>query len=133
MKISQVNYNTPTFNGKILTKGKWPVELKQAFEENQGLFSEFADQGYDVVARLSKSRASKNSFNFTKGDLLYKIKLSFLKENSIISKILDFLHLLPRLGFTKHFHSLFGNRRCLDTEHLDRFRDKFETYYKLFG
>ena len=49
MNISQINnVSNPSFNGKIITKGQWSVDLKKAFLEN-GEVKKLAESNKDIL------------------------------------------------------------------------------------
>ncbi len=107
MNVLTINQNT-NFQGKAIAKGKkWTPELKQAFENCEYL-KNFMD-GYNIVGRISTRKASGKNIAHEKGQTLYRIKMSLVKESSKLAEFLDRLHLLKRVKLTQSYHSEQGN------------------------
>lgn len=121
MQILPISTNQPSFNGNITLKGNWPERLENSFLNNELIKDMFSK--YDVVARLSTKKAPVSNLHHHKGQKLYKIRFSFLKENSKFDKILDSLHLKTRHPMTCNYHSEMGTEFCMDKMHLDRVLD----------
>ncbi len=126
MNITPINSITPTFNGKIIKKG---FSCSQSIDN---AFNQFADikplaDSQDVVARLSSRKVYKTrDRNHFPGQTVYKLKFSFLKENSKLDKIKDFLGLIPRYSLTKHYHSECGLVNRFSKEYADRLENRIK-------
>ncbi|MBR1372963.1 hypothetical protein IJ556_00750 [bacterium] len=111
--------NQNSFQGRLIMikPNKWPDTLLYTMERNQDLFKKLTD-GYDVVVRLSKRTSHSEDLNHYRGQKLYKIKISLVKEGSKIAKFLDSLHLLPRRGMTYSYHSEAGAKHSITPERI---------------
>ncbi len=127
MNITPLNSNiTPNCRGRLIKKGiGWTPNLKYAFNNFDEL-KELTD-GYDIVGRIA-SKKVKNKFdsNHYIGQKIYKLKLSFRKENSVKDKIKDFLGLLPRFSLTGAYHTEPGLITRFSKEYVDRLGKKIK-------
>ena len=122
MKILTNNTNkiNTNFNGRIYTKGKnWTPELKAAFEQSE-YFKKMASNKKDIVGRLSLKTINKlDDFIHSYGEKTYKLHVSILNENSILSRIADKFHLISRKELTRNYHRETGLLRCFDDSHYN--------------
>ena len=82
MHILPINNNqTPNFNGKLLTKGKWTPELKSLFLNNETLNDIAKNSKYNIVGVMSSCVAGKADIYHDFGEKLYKLTLVATKEN----------------------------------------------------
>ena len=82
--------------GKIIPKNICTRTINEAIEKSD-YFTKIS-QNNDVVVRMSYIVPKGDSL-----DILFKIKYSVLKENSIIDRMLDTLHFKPRKEYNKQY------------------------------
>lgn len=126
MNITPINVTDPSFNGKMIKRGfGWTYSLNGAYNRASE-FKTLADS-HDVVARISSKTVNNNQdYNHFKGQKVYKLKLSFLKENSKLDKIKDFFGLLPRYSLTQDYHSEHGLINRFTEEYVSRLKSKIK-------
>lgn len=99
MKIQQVNnYNNISMTENIILKNPYTRSINEAVERSN--FFKNLSQNNDVVIRMAYKIPEDGNLN-----ILFKIKYSLLKENSIFDKALDFLHLKPRKEYRSQYKS----------------------------
>lgn len=115
MNINPINQSIPnatSFEGKIITKGKWPEVLREEFT-NHYAFRNIEKSNYNIIGKM-KTTKSKGDVNHMEGQKLYKLVLSAQKEKPTLSeKILYFLGLTPKIEVTRHYHSYDGMSRLM--------------------
>ena len=126
MNITPINKNTPSFNGKMIKKGfGWTYSLNNACNNFTELKNLTANQ--DIVVRITSKRVyDMKDNNHFPGQKVYKLKLSFLKENSKLDKLKDFLGFVPRYNLTKNYHSEHGLIKRFTKEYVDRVKNKIK-------
>ncbi len=128
MNISPINNNAdlniPVFSGRMIKKGfGWTNNLSQAYSRFTEL-NNFA-QNRDIVARISTKKVhSKYDSNHYRGQTIYKLKLSFLKEHSLKEKVKDLLGLIPRHSLTRNYHSEYELINRFNKEYADKLSKK---------
>ena len=120
MNVTPIN-NQPSFNSKIITKGKWPKVLRNAVQESEA-FKNLAKGEYDIYTSLSTKTALAHDFNHTFGEDLYKLKISAKKsEPKFIDKVKNCFGLNPRCTVNKNYHSLYGMEEIISGKLSDGF------------
>ena len=105
MNINTINSTNPNFNGRILTKGRWPEGLKKSFLENPEVNKIAQEAKYDIIGKMSSMRAKRNDFKHYYGEPLFKLTLIAKKENpTFIDKVKAFIGLLPKVKITRNYH-----------------------------
>jgi len=102
MKVQQINTtNNIPMNGNLKIKGaKCAKTLRNAIKKSD-FFMEKAKTN-DVVTRIF---CKITDYNGKKNEIIFKIKYSLLKENSLYDRVLDNLHLKPRQEYNKQYKS----------------------------
>ena len=114
MYIVPIDSQTTSFNGNLITKGKWPKELQKTVSEAKA-FQNLAEGDYDIFVSLSKKTATSNDINHTRGDKLYKLKISAKKSKpTFLDKIKNIIGLNPRCTVNKNYHSVYGLERIIN-------------------
>ena len=112
MKVNNINtitpmnnYNSPSFNGRILVKGSdWTPELRHAFMKSKGIHT-LARGKDDVIGRLKTYWADDYDMNHCSGETLYKLSIELRKPNaSLLEKTKSFLGLNSHC-INRHKHS----------------------------
>ena len=123
--ISNNAKNQTAFKGKIIPKiiigsAYEKKFLDEALKHSENI-RELANEGYDVVGRLSRK------IRITPPDhIVYKIKVSLLKENSFFDKVKDFFGLIPRISVTRRYHPTYIIRdRMQDKGIIDTIKNGF--------
>lgn len=114
------NYNRQTsFQGNLIIKNSLKNEtIKKHLLNLDSVSLKNMLKGHDVIVR-SKTRYSKYAdLRHFKGQELYKIVFSQVKEGSKIDKLLDILHFKPRKTLTYHYHSEDGILNRLNEERM---------------
>lgn len=115
MNINPINQSIPnatSFEGKIITKGKWPDVLREEFR-NHYAFRNIEKSNYNIIGKM-KTAKSKGDVNHMEGEKLYKLVLSAQKEKPTFGeKMLYFLGLTPKIEVTRHYHSYDGMSRLM--------------------
>lgn len=126
MNIAPINSLAPSFNGKMIKRGfGWTYSLNNAYNKYKELKA--LSGTCDVVARISSKKVSDpGDYNHFQGQKVYKLKLSFLKENSALDKIKDFLGLIPRYSLTENYHSEHGLMNRFTQEYVDKLGSKIK-------
>lgn len=125
MNITPIaSVQSQTFTGKIITKGKWPENLKKSFVESETLNRFVNETNQDVVGRIKRKKAPAGDFNHTIGEPLFKINLNIRKPNeSFIDRIKELLKLKSGCSLTKKYHSNFGTEDLMERR-LSKILDK---------
>ncbi len=111
MKINQVtpsnttvNISKPAFTGRIITKGKWTKNLKDAFFNSKAI-QDLASGEKDVIGRLKYKSAPSNDYNHTWGEPLFKLSLEMKNPHpTLVEKVKSFLG-LSRKVINEFYHS----------------------------
>lgn len=116
-----------SFGGQVIAKGAIcnPQALTNLCSENTEKLLEMLN-GHNLIVRQSSKTIRKNTENFFKGDKVYKLIVSRVKENSILSSIADALHLIPRYSITQHYHRKPYLPQCIDHSHIANLAKKFK-------
>ena len=98
MQIKRIDKkNSISMGGIIKIKGATSAITLRENISKSAYFNNLAKTN-DIVARLSYKIPENNS-----NDVIFKIKYSILKENSIMDKMLDFLHMKQRLEYNEQY------------------------------
>ena len=129
MNVSSINnYDKAScgvFQGKPIYKDSvkyMPIEMRRKLISSEGFKS--LTKNHDVVIRTEIGDAGLYDPDYSCGTTLYKIILSVLKENSLLDKIKDTLHLLPRYSLTNFSYPEDSMLRRIDDEHFARLQKK---------
>ena len=113
-------YITPTnntnFSGKIIPKKSiknQPEFIKKLI--NLDAFKSILENN-DLVIRLEK-RLAYDAFHL-QGEPLYRVKISVLRENSLVDRLLDALGFIKRHKLTEEFHSRKSTLERIDNWHV---------------
>lgn len=107
--------NYTNFNGKVITKGKWPHILEKRFRLNTEV-QKLAAGEYDIIGNLSHKISNGKDKKHYKGQNIYKVSIQALKENaSILDRIKMFFGLAPKENLSKNYHSLDTSIDVIDT------------------
>lgn len=105
MNINTINSTNPNFNGRILTKGRWPERLKKSFLENPEVNKVAQETKYDIIGKMSSMRAKRSDYNHYYREPLFKLTLIAKEENpTFIDKVKAFIGLLPEVKITHNYH-----------------------------
>ncbi|MBP3821685.1 hypothetical protein J6G99_08610 [bacterium] len=97
MNVQRVNNtNNIAMNGNIISKNVYSTAIDEAVKKSD--YFRKLSQNNDVVVRMDYKMPKDGSLGF-----LFKIKYSVLKENSIIDKMLDTLHLKSRKEYNNQY------------------------------
>lgn len=120
LPVQNYNQQNPNFNGKIMTKGVWTNYLERTFLNNEAV-KRFAESGYDIIGKMKYRKSSGYSMVHNKGDELYKLSISAIKENSSIwEKIKAFFGFGNTIKITQGFH----RERSMENIMCQRINDK---------
>ena len=103
MYIQPINTNTQTnFNGRIITKGKWPQKTIEFFNQMPEIVN--ASKGeYNIVGNMHQKKVPTHPFD--DDEIRFKLTITAEKENpTFVDKIKYFLGLTPKLKVTQHHH-----------------------------
>ena len=118
--FSNNNHRNVAFGGNIILKGREWVknpQLKETFINSP--FLKAYTHGYDIVGRLHKSGRYY-------GVNLYEIKISLLKEGSLLDKVKDFFGFIHKKPLTSGPHRASTLQDAI--EDPIRLKDIFEGY-----
>ena len=129
MKINSINTytpintnqnNTPSFNGKIIVKGKqWNDALLEAFEKSEGI-KQLASGEKDVIGRLKTKYASERDYNHFSGQTLYKLNVEMRSPKpSFKEKVKSFFGISQKTYLTRHYHSEVGLKDIIHNFHIN--------------
>ena len=106
MNINPINHtNSTSFNGKLILKGNWPKHLADELKEHYAI-KQIAKSEYDVVATMLSKKATKNTDSYSKGEQIYKVILSAIKEKPTKQEKLNYKSdNYPKIELSEHFHS----------------------------
>ena len=130
MNINPINYTSnsqpQTFQGRLIRKGfGWTPFLRATFDSSPELKK--LSNGYDIVGRMSKKKMLLLSDDNIRCNInTYKLKLSFIKENSILGRIKDFLGLNKRYSLTHNYHSETDLADSFDKAHIENITSKLK-------
>ena len=126
MYISQINNNDIGFGGKVVVKKqkKWPGKILNEIKTSQHIKN--LSKENDVVVRLNRTLADYYDVRYWDYTPLFKVKISLLKENSIIDKVKDFFGIIPRISITQNYHSDKDLIKRLDSAHFEKFQDRIK-------
>lgn len=129
MKINQLTSATPhvsaanqqAFTGRIIVKGKWTEELKDAFFKSPAI-NELASGNKDVIGRLVSKTAKKNDYNHTWGETLFKLSLEMKSPKPSLKERAKSMLGLSRKIINKYYHSEYSmssiitnlTKKCID-------------------
>ena len=122
MRLNTLNLSQPqnTFKGKFHFTGRnWTKQLQDHLIKNQELFKDLTENR-DVFVRVSRRTSFKNNIYQSKGDKLYKVKFSSVKEGSKLGVLLDKLHLNRRVSLTNNYYTERALMGRVDELHADR-------------
>lgn len=114
MNILPVNNNSQTnFNGRIITKGKWPGKLKEAFVENKEV-KKLASGDHDIVGTLSRKKAGMYDINHYQGEKIYRLRLD--AQNNVVDGIKRILGINPKsVQICQGYHSEKSTAEIIST------------------
>jgi len=124
MQVNKCTY-TPNsnFNGKLIIKKHVTYSMIDALNASSKIKE--LTKNNDLVIRSSMCWANMNDIYHSAGEALFKLKFSLLREDSLIDKIKDILHLVPRVNLTKGYHSLDGTINAIENDKkMNLLRDK---------
>lgn len=125
--IATNSYNTPSFNGQILTKGKnWTPKLRDAFV-NANAIKDLAKGEEDVIGKLQTYKAKKYDLNHFCGETLYKLSIELRKPKTSLLQKIEGLCGLYSCCINRHKHSEQGLKNIienLDVQSLRKFLEK---------
>lgn len=98
------NNNYPAFTGRVIVKGKWPKELKDAFFKSPAI-NELASGDKDVIGRLVYKQAKKSDFNHIWGEPLFKLSLEMRSPKPSLKEKVKSMLGLSRKVINKYYHS----------------------------
>ena len=108
MNITPMNNTNVNFNGKIITKGNWPKNLKKQFVENTAINNFANNSKSDIIGIMSAKTSSKYDIYHDPGERLFKLTLVTTKEKpSIIETIKNALGIYSeadKQNITHAFH-----------------------------
>lgn len=136
MQIQPVNITpdksqTQNFTGKAIIRGFcWDKDVYEAINKVTTPSYKKLFEGHDVIIRKKTHISSGRDGYHCPGEHTYKIIISRVKENSLLSRIADTLHLKPRHSLTKLFHSHDGIIGSMDERHFSKLLNKFESKNK---
>lgn len=115
MKINQLTSATPhvsaanqqAFTGRIIVKGKWTEELKDAFFKSPAI-NELASGNKDVIGRLISKSAPSDDYNHTWGEPLFKLSLEMKSPKSSLKERVKSMLGLSRKVINRYYHSEYG-------------------------
>lgn len=127
MNIQQINSSTPNFNGKIITRGKWPTVMKNAFEFNPEI-EKLASGEFNIIGKVSRRKPFKDDFYHYENDRLYKLSIIAMPEKATLMDNIKYLFgMLPKINLTRNYHS---SATMID---LMKERIKFNSYKEKLG
>lgn len=98
------NNNYPAFSGRVIAKGKWTKELKDAFLSSPAI-KELASGNKDVIGRLISTTAKKNDYNHTWGEPLFKLSLEMRSSKPSLKEKMQSMLGISRKVINRYFHS----------------------------
>ena len=108
MNISPINSNNTNFKGKVIIKGTWTQELKDAILNNAEV-KQLAAGKKDIIAHMKSKRAPKKDMWHYPKQPLYSLSLmSRSEEPSFWEKVKTFFNVLPKINVTRAYHSETG-------------------------
>lgn len=127
MNIQPINSSTLNFNGKIITKGKWPAMMETAFELNPEI-EKLASGKFNIIGKVSCRKPFKDDMYHYENDRLYKLSIIAIPEKAtLIDKIKYLFGMLPKIKLCHDYHS---SATMID---LMNERIKFDSYKKRLG
>ncbi|MBE7703293.1 MAG: hypothetical protein E7Z89_04500 [Cyanobacteria bacterium SIG28] len=103
--------NKISFNGNIITKGKWTPVLKETFINNEEV-KKLASGKHDIIGRMSKQKACAHDIYHDRGENLYKLTLE--ATSSVSDKIKSFLGLNKKsVKIMQNYHSEDSTSRIM--------------------
>ena len=125
MIISSTNIDNNSFSGRFKIKNpkKMPQDVLKTL--NEAPFLKRMTSDHDVAIRVIKQK--RNFFDTThKDEYLYNLSFSVLRENSLIDRALDFMHLKRRKTIAHNLHEAKGIvKRLNDTNYTTKLEKKF--------
>ena len=113
MNISSINNSRPNFNGKIITKGPWTKELKDAFLQNEEI-KKVAAGKYNIIGHLSKKKADFTDFGHSKGETVYKLQIEAMSESpSLLERAKSLLGFTNVAELSNNYHSEIGTEQLM--------------------
>ena len=113
----------------MIRKGQWhylPLTSFYKVKESPGKSLKELLEGHDLIFRMiPKPVKNSNHPYHYKGQTVYKVSVSRVKENSLLGKILDSLHITPRLMLDEDFHSPIGMSKCFNEGYFTSLRNEF--------
>ncbi len=126
MNITPVGMNTNSdktaFCGKLIKVNgqKWVDGVFDAIMMSESPSLGRLLQGHDIYLRQRAKTVKKYDGVHYEGQRVYQIVASIVKENSVIGRIADSLHLVPRRKVTQNYHADYNLSKYMDEEHFAR-------------
>lgn len=111
MKVAQINTSNlqnnrgcGTFTGRLITKGAWTKDLKDAFFSSKAM-NDLASGEKDVIGRLKYKNAPLNDCNHMCGEHLYKLSIEMRSPNPSLKERIKSVLGLSRKIINRNYHS----------------------------
>lgn len=113
--------NSPAFNGKVIAKGLWTKNLKDAFLNSKGI-NELASGDKDVIGRLIHKTASKDDYNHMWGESVFKLSLEMKNNKPSLTERIKSILGISKKTINRYYHresSLAEKISCMSKEFLE--------------
>lgn len=105
MNIQPINNSSLNFSGKIITRGKWPVTMINAFEFNPEV-QKLASGEFNIIGKVSRKKPSKDDIYHYENERLYKLSIIAMPEKATLMDNVKYLFgMLPKINLTQKYHS----------------------------
>ena len=121
------NNDKTAFNGKLIKVNdkKWIDGVFEAILTTESPSLDRLLNGHDIYLRQRSKTVRKPDGRHYEGQRVYQIVASIVRENSIMGKIADSLHLVPRHKVTQNYHLDYNLPACMDEFHFSRVYKNF--------